>query len=75
MPKDNSKSFEHGLANRLTPMRIRLEKFLLDYADGRFKNNSDHENLKKAMDLIRATIVQVDNIFEHLAKTKEILKK
>lgn len=52
------------MANHLTPMRVRLEKFLLDYSDGRFKKKSDKEILKKALILIKGTIAQIDDIFE-----------
>jgi len=61
MLKNKSKS--HALANKLTPMRIRLEKFLLDHSEGRLKDKSDHENLKKAIVLIEGTIAQIDDIF------------
>ena len=60
MLKDEAK--RHGLANKLTPLRIRLEKFLLDYSDGRMKNKSDHETLKEAIGLIKETIAQIDDI-------------
>lgn len=60
MLKNNSK--KHALANKLTPMRIRLEKFLLDYSEGRFKNKKDHELLKEACVLIQGTIDQIDDI-------------
>jgi hypothetical protein len=56
------RSKSHSLANKLTPMRIRLERFLLDYSDGRLKNKSDHETLKEAMVLIEGTIAQIDDI-------------
>ncbi len=62
MLKDRSKN--HSMANHLTPMRVRLEKFLLDYSDGRFKKKSDKEILKKALILIKGTIAQIDDIFE-----------
>jgi hypothetical protein len=52
----------HGLANKLTPMRIQLEKFLLDHSDGRLKSKSDHEILKGSFVLIKGTIAQIDDI-------------
>ena len=58
------KSKRHGLANKLTPLRIRLEKFLLDHSDGRLKNKSEHEMLKEAIALIKGSIAQIDDILE-----------
>ena len=58
------KSTKHGMANKLTPMRVRLEKFLLDYSDGRLQNKSDSEILKQSMKLIEETIVRIDDIFD-----------
>lgn len=60
MSENNSES--HSLANKLTPMRIRLEKFLLDYSEGRLKNKSDGETLQKAIVLIEETIARIDDI-------------
>jgi hypothetical protein len=57
-----NKSKSHSLANKLTPMRIRLEKFLLDYSDGRFKNKSNHGIINEAMALIEGTIARIDDI-------------
>jgi hypothetical protein len=62
MLKDRSKS--HALANKLTPMRIRLEKFLLDHSEGRLKSKSDQETLQQAIELIKSTIVEIDHILE-----------
>jgi len=62
MLKNKSKISMHGLANKLTPMRIRLEKFLLDCSDGRLKNKSDHDLLKMANEHIKSTIAQIDDI-------------
>jgi hypothetical protein len=64
MLKDKSKG--HVLANKLTPMRIRLEKFLMDYSDGHLKNKNDHETLKDAIVLIKGTIAQIDEVFEEI---------
>lgn len=58
----------HILANKLTPLRIRLEKFLLDYSDGQFKNKSNYEILNEALKLIEGTINHVDDIFERIDK-------
>jgi hypothetical protein len=52
----------HDLANKLTPVRIRLEKFLLDYSDGRLKNKGDRGTLKEAIALIKNSIAQIDDI-------------
>lgn len=71
MIKNKSKS--HGLANKLTPMRIRLEKFLLDYSEGRIKDKSDLEILNEAILLIKRTIAQIDDIFEYNDTTKDII--
>jgi hypothetical protein len=54
----------HALANKLTPIRVRLEKFLLDHSNGCFKNKNDFEKLKEAKKLIAVTIVRIDEIFE-----------
>jgi len=62
MLKDNSSISKHDLANQLTPMRVRLEKFLLDHSDGRLKNKSDQEVLNEAIVLIKGTIAQIDDI-------------
>jgi hypothetical protein len=53
----------HSLANKLTPIRIRLERFLLDHSEGWLENRSDTEKLKEAQWQIERTIVQIDNIF------------
>ncbi len=66
MLKDKTNS--HGLANKLTPMRIRLEKFLLDYPDVQWKNKDERETLKEAIFLIKKTVVQIDDIFEYMDK-------
>ncbi len=58
MLKNKPKNYKHVLANKLTPMRIRLEKFLLDYSDGRLQNKSDHETLKEAIVLIKNSIAR-----------------
>jgi hypothetical protein len=57
-----NESTRHGLANKLTPVRLRLEKFLLDNSNGRTKNMSDNEILKDAIILIEDTIAQIDDI-------------
>jgi hypothetical protein len=62
MLKNKSESFKHSLANKLTLMRIRLEKFLMDYSDGRMKNKSDQAIQKQTIVLIQNTIAQIDNI-------------
>jgi hypothetical protein len=54
----------HALANKLTPIRIRLEKFLLDHSDGRLKSKSDQETLQQAIELIKSAIAQIDDILE-----------
>jgi len=62
MLKNKLKS--HLFANKLTPIRVRLEKFLLDHSEGRLKNKSDHELLKMANNLIKGAINQIDYIFK-----------
>lgn len=65
MLKDSSINFRHSLANKLTFMRIQLEKFLLDDASGRLIEMNDKEKLKEAIELIDGTIDQIDAIWEH----------
>jgi hypothetical protein len=62
MLKDRSNS--HALANKLTPVRIRLEKFLLDHSEGRLKSKNDQETLQQAIELIKSTIAGIDDILE-----------
>ena len=62
MLKNKSRNSKHGLANKLTPVRIRLEKFLLDHSEGRLKNKSDQDKLNEAIMLMEATIAQIDDI-------------
>ena len=64
MLKNKSKNIRHTLANKLTPVRIRLEKFLLDYSEGRLQDRGDLQILKESIVLIKETIVQIDKILE-----------
>ena len=61
MPEDKFK--DHAIANKLTPMRISLEKFIMDYLDLRFKDRCDKQILNEAIVLMQETIVQIDDLY------------
>ena len=50
------------MANKLTPIRVKLEKFLLDHSDGLMKRKSDQMIVNDAVVLVQRIIAQIDEI-------------
>lgn len=57
-----NRSQRHSLANKLTPIRVKLEKFLLDHSDGLMKRKSDQMIVNDAVVLVQRIIAQIDEI-------------
>ncbi len=75
-PQDISlNSIDHELSNLLTIIRNRCEVFALNIEENRYKDKSDKELVKMAVQIMNIVIESVDRATDTLQKIPSLVKK